>query len=624
MKTEFLRSKVVAVWAMIGILISILLFLTANLKAQDPCNPVYPIAGIGPAYQQTFVIGEAGVWNTPLCGITSTFNEKVYSFIAPYVATYKIVVVDDPGNDGGGAVYAWLPTTCAQDGWFCIGLIQYPGTFGSMYWTPGTYYLLIKQSRSSWDSNTHRFYIICEPNAPVLTATAISSNQIDLTWNNVDGETGYKIFRAISPGGTYALIGTTGENVSVFSDIGLNAADDYCYKVTAYNNDAESVVSNESCATTFPNPPSVPLNLLAFSSSSGQVNLSWNDVSNETSYRIYRKINPSGAYFNVATVAQNQTVYSDIDLIQNSEYCYKITAVNSGGESGFSNESCATVNPDISPAPINLLATDFSANQIDLVWDDVTGETGFKIFRSPDLIGTYTQSGTVSANVVTYSNTGLTANTQYCYKIKSFNSGGESGFSAASCAITCMNAPLPPPAPFGLSATAIANGQIYLTWNDVTTEEGYNIYRADFQSGPYLFLACADGDHPVYLNIDLPANTSYCYKVKAYNTGGESDYSNDACTKTLSISENSDIGRLISIYPNPAHNTLNIDILDYNYKIESLTLLNSLGQALYKQTWLKNGERSIPIDLSPYSSGIYYISLYTDLFVVNKKLVIEK
>jgi fibronectin type 3 domain-containing protein len=625
MKSRLLLFKNFTIHVKIGLVIFIALFLIKAIKAQDPCNPTYPIAGLGSAYQQTFVTGGAGVWNTTLCGIASPYHEKVYSFIAPYEATYKIVVMDDPGNDGGGAIYAWLPTTCDQTGWFCIGILQFPGTFGSMYWSPGTYYLLIKQSDGDWNVSTHRFYIICEPNAPILTSTAVSSNQIDLSWNDVEAETGYKIFRSISPGGTYTLIGTTAENITSYSDLGLTAFDDYCYKIKAYNNDAESAYSNESCATTLSNPPTPPLELAAIAGSSGEIDLSWTDAAGETGYKVYRKLNPSGTHSEIATVSQNQTTYPDVGLIQNSEYCYKLKAYNSGGESGFSNEACAMVNPDISTAPANLIATDISANQIDLAWDDVAGETGYKIYRSETLTGTYTQIDIVNANNVNYSNTGLSANSQYCYKVRSFNSSGESGFSSTSCANTCENAPLPPPAPFGLGASAIATGQIYLTWNDVTSEEGYNIYRADIQSGPYVFLACTDSDQPTYLNIDLPANTLYCYKVKAYNTGGESTFSNDACNTTLSIFENSDMmNNSIRIYPNPANDKLNIEIKDYNYKIERLSLLNPLGQTLFNQNGLEPGEHSIVIDLSQYSSGIYYLYLRTDSFVVNKKIIIER
>jgi fibronectin type 3 domain-containing protein len=597
----------------------ITLVMAYSLNAQNPCSNAYPIAGLGPAYQQTFLVGGTGVWNTPLCGFTTDFIEKVYSFNAPYTATYKIVVVLNPY----GVVYAWLPTTCAQTGWYCIGNINDQGTYGSMYWTPGTYYFLLKCG-SPYASN-HNFYIICEPNPPtLLSATAVSTNQIDLTWSDVDGETGYKIYRAESLSGPWTQIGTTATNSTTYSDIGLTENTNYCYDIAAFNNDASSAYSNKICTTTLQNPASVPSNLTAIASTSGQINLSWSDVTGETGYKIYRKLNPSGSYSQVAMVAQDQTTYPDINLIQNSEYCYKITANNSGGESGFSNETCAVVNPDISPAPSNLTSTVISANQVDLLWEDVAGEAGYKIYRSESLTGTYTQIAIVNTNIVYYSNTGLSANNQYCYKVRSYNSGGESGYSLASCANTCVSAPPPPPAPANLTSIAIASGQMYLLWNDVNSEEGYNIYRANIPTGPYLFLACTNSDQPNYLDINLPANTPYCYKVKAYNTGGESDFSNDACSNTLSVFENGEINNSIRIYPNPSNNKLYIDIKDNKYKVESISLINPLGKIIPIQKGTETFAPNITIDLSEYSSGIYILSILTDTFVFNQKVVIER
>ncbi|MFP3953951.1 MAG: lectin like domain-containing protein, partial [Candidatus Acetothermia bacterium] len=84
------------------------------------------------------------------------------------------------------------------------------------------------------------------PNPPSnLTATSVSSSQIDLSWqDNSSDETGFKVYRD----GTQ--IDTVGSDVTSYQDDGLSEDTEYCYSVSAYNGDGESGQSNQACATT--------------------------------------------------------------------------------------------------------------------------------------------------------------------------------------------------------------------------------------------------------------------------------------------------------------------------------------------------------------------------------------
>ncbi|MEW6068261.1 MAG: S8 family serine peptidase [Nitrospirota bacterium] len=84
-----------------------------------------------------------------------------------------------------------------------------------------------------------------------LTAAAISSYQINLSWTNSANETGFKIERKLGANGIYTEIATTGADVTTYSDtIGLSASTTYYYKIRAYNSYGKSSYSNEASATT--------------------------------------------------------------------------------------------------------------------------------------------------------------------------------------------------------------------------------------------------------------------------------------------------------------------------------------------------------------------------------------
>lgn len=95
--------------------------------------------------------------------------------------------------------------------------------------------------------------------------------------------------------------------------------------------------------------PSGPSNLTATSVSSTQINLSWQrNSSNETGFRIQRKLGVSGAYSTISTVGANVTAYSDT-VTPNGTYYYAVYAYNGYGDSAYSDEVKAesTPRPDI-------------------------------------------------------------------------------------------------------------------------------------------------------------------------------------------------------------------------------------------------------------------------------------
>jgi hypothetical protein len=94
--------------------------------------------------------------------------------------------------------------------------------------------------------------------------------------------------------------------------------------------------------------------------------------------------------------------------------------------------------------PTNLTATAVSSNQINLSWtDNSRNETTFKIERS--LNGTtFVQINAAGVNVTAYTDSGLQASTKYYYRVRAYNSRGNSGYSNTA------------------NATTLVQGQVYI------------------------------------------------------------------------------------------------------------------------------------------------------------------
>ena len=89
-----------------------------------------------------------------------------------------------------------------------------------------------------------------------LTATAVSTSQINLSWTGNSTETGFRIERSSSSGGPYTQITTVGANVATYSNTGLSSGTTYYYRVSAYNANGNSASSNVASAATQSPPPS--------------------------------------------------------------------------------------------------------------------------------------------------------------------------------------------------------------------------------------------------------------------------------------------------------------------------------------------------------------------------------
>jgi uncharacterized protein YxeA len=298
------------------------------------------------------------------------------------------------------------------------------------------------------------------------------------------------------------------------------------------------VIGKESqyCSTT---PPTAPTGLTATAVSSSQINLAWTDNGNmETGFKIERCTGTNcNDFAQIATVGENVTSYSNSGLIPSTSYSYRVEAYNAAGNSDFSNTASATTPAlQVPNTPSNLTATTVSSSQINLTWvDNDNAETGFKIERCTGMgCSDFVQITTVGANVTSYSNTGITASTNYNYRVRAYNAVGDSDYSNIASAIT-QDVPALPATPTNLVATVISKNQINLTWTDNSNNEtGFHIERCKGTTCTnFTLIATVGANVTTFTNTGLTANTTYRYRIYAYNATGNSGYSNIAKATTL-------------------------------------------------------------------------------------------
>ena len=223
-----------------------------------------------------------------------------------------------------------------------------------------------------------------EPDRPInLFADDISPTKIDLSWDapsDDGGESisGYKIEFKILPGNYQVLVPYTGNNSTTYSHSGLQSGITYFYRVFAINSIGTSVASLEDTAKPTASssppdqiPPNPPTQLNATDVSSTQIDLAWlKPVDNESpaisGYKIERKTSTS-SYSTLVENAGTATKYSDTNVITDTNYIYRIFAINSVGDSDPSNEATATPTESSAPPPQQIVPNKPTSLSVELL-----------------------------------------------------------------------------------------------------------------------------------------------------------------------------------------------------------------------------------------------------------------
>jgi fibronectin type 3 domain-containing protein len=257
---------------------------------------------------------------------------------------------------------------------------------------------------------------------PSLTAVAISSNQVKLSWTAASNVTGYRVRRSAN-GGAWSQIASPTGNTTSYTDTNLSAGATYTYLVQAYDA-TSSVDSNPASVTLAPKAPGGGLSAKAISSS--QINLAWSNVSGETGFKIQRS-SDNVQWDQVGTAGANVLTFQDTGLNPVTMYYYRVLATNAGGDSAPGSVSKATTLVAPPAAPSNLAARAVSSTRINLSWtDNSSNEQGFRIQRSSDGGNAWLQIGQVAANTTTFADTHASSGITYLYLVCAYNGGGNS------------------------------------------------------------------------------------------------------------------------------------------------------------------------------------------------------
>lgn len=281
--------------------------------------------------------------------------------------------------------------------------------------------------------------------------------------------------------------------------------------------------TGDTSLTTTDKAPQTPANITAKGLDS-KIILRWDSAATATSYTIYWSTDTADPTKLSKIQGIGATAYTHSPLVNGVAYYYRVSAVNSAGESPLSAVVKAIPTTEVSvPLPPDNVMAKKGDKKNTLFWDSSAQAISYNLywsFNSP-----VTKSDSAIKEITSpFEHMNLTNGKSYYYRLSALNAAGESGLSSE---VTAKPAEIliPPLPPQGVKAFP-QNAAVTLTWLPDTAASAYTLYWS--KTTPVTKSdSMNSGLKSPYLHGNRINGTTYYYRITSSNSAGESGLSQE-------------------------------------------------------------------------------------------------
>lgn len=367
-----------------------------------------------------------------------------------------------------------------------------------------------------------------DTNPPAVPAGLIAEETGDgfvkLRWNPVKtpDTAGYKVYVNGAEAGWSREV-QAGQRAA-YTAAGLTNGTAYQFAVTAVDLAGnESVISKAVSATPIDRiAPAAPQGLAA-ASGDRSVALSWtaNSEKDLAGYKLYSSAD-GGQVWDAGVHVGTETSYT-VDKLENGKaYTFALAAFDTSDNLSPKSVSATTIPVDkTAPDAPDEAAAEALDGAVLVRWSAAGAEDleGYTLYVSEDGGATW-KPGTALGNVLEYTVTGLTNDSEYTFAVTATDKAGNESEKSVNAKATPIDMAAPA-VPSGLTAEA-GDKQVTLRWTDAPTEDGvsgYNIYVTEDGGSSWLAPVNA-GDVTEYVISGLTNDTAYMFAVTAFDARG--------------------------------------------------------------------------------------------------------
>ncbi len=340
-----------------------------------------------------------------------------------------------------------------------------------------------------------------------------NGSKVQLSWTGgVTGAEGYVIYRR-TEGGSYTEIGRTSGNT--YSNT-ISAGIKYYYAVAVYSGSRTEDKCPEVGAMYLAEPA-----VTGASNITSGVQVKWSQVTGATGYIVYRKGAGKG-WARIADIKEGSTVnYTDTTAASGTTYTYTVRAYNKDTMSDWnSTKSLMRISDTTLTGASNI------TSGVQVKWSQVTGATGYIVYRKGAGKGWARIADIKSGSTVSYTDKTAASSTTYTYTVRAYNGNTMGDWHSAKSLMRISDTTL-------TGASNITSG-VQVKWSRVTGATGYIVYRKSASGSWGRIADIKSGSTVSYTDTTAASGTTYTYTVRAYNGNTMGDWHSAKSVKRLS------------------------------------------------------------------------------------------
>jgi len=351
---------------------------------------------------------------------------------------------------------------------------------------------------------------LCDP--PSNLTLVDRGSVVYLTWTDQAGGICYKIYRSLQPDDDYARIDTSLERS--YSDR-PPAYNTFYYRVSTVGlNGLESTPSN-AVSVHYDGRLEPPAGVSGHDMGL-YVYLSWDLVPWAGAYIIYRSDDGGETYHQVGRASSTSPHFMDTPPTPGQYYYRVSTETIEGVEGSLSFPVSIQFSANLLP-PSMIVATDYGL-YVSMRWENVSGATGYSVFRAPSPNGDYIEVED-SVYSVEFTDSPPSAG-HYYYRVQAFDNQNHRSQMSDYAYVYYSDMPRPP------SIYSVSD-DIYRTvvyYYPMAYIDSVIIYRSNSIDGDFLPRDTIPGEYNYYYDYP-PTAGHYFYKLRGFAENRLSDFS---------------------------------------------------------------------------------------------------
>lgn len=301
-----------------------------------------------------------------------------------------------------------------------------------------------------------------------------------------------------------------------------NNSFDKSLKVTfhvAKNSYAESYADSIGMPHTVTVAPEKPTKLVTTVTDADKVELSWfvdDDADKTVVY--YREIG-ADEWIKSGSTSKSSFVVSGLTPAVKYEFRAKSYVKGAEGNLYSSYSDVVTATPNFGKVSKIKVEQTSSSGSVKITWSKVLGAKYYQLYRSTSETGKYSKVKTFSENTRSYTNTGMSGDKTYFYKLRGYTTiNDKKYYSKFGSVVSIKPITVSTVSNVSVAKANTSGSAVKISWNKSEGAKYYQVYRSTSESGTYKSVKTLSNSYTSFTNTSLTKGKTYYFKVRGYKT----------------------------------------------------------------------------------------------------------